>query len=102
MRRCARPGCGVILKDTDQQCPVCGGETVDAGSGKMEKQSYDEPSPVIRRRRGGCCGVLIAVVFASVVLYVLYERILASDDPTMDAGWANRLIDMVIGGPKKK
>ena len=101
MRRCARPGCGVILTDRDESCPVCGGETVDAGSGKIEKQNHDEPSPVIRRRRGGCCGVLVAVVFASVALYYLYVRILESDGPKMSSTWADKLIRTVIGGPKK-
>jgi hypothetical protein len=103
MRRCVNRGCGVILRDTDAQCPVCGSETVDAGAPKKEKQPHNEPMVAIRRKRGSCLTVIISIAIAAAVLYVLYTRILATDfEQSGRSTIGRKLFDILGREPAKK
>jgi rRNA maturation protein Nop10 len=104
MRRCVRQGCGVVLLDTDETCPVCGGETVNAGTPKIEKQPhYNEPRVAFRHKRASWLTVLLGFIVAAIILYMFYTRILetAGDAQKGDTSGA-KLIDMLSTGPQKK
>src|SRR5687767_5269284 len=104
MRRCAKKGCGVILLDTDETCPVCGGDTEYAGTGKMEKQKYDpnEARVVVRRKRGSRLGTLILLIIGGFLIYYAYGQIAGSDTPDKpDTRYGDGLLEYLTREKKK-
>lgn len=75
MRQCKSKSCGVVLKDTDTLCPVCGGETMEAGSMKKQRAYEDVPElKLVRRRSGSRIMALIGIIIGVAVIYYAYQR----------------------------
>lgn len=75
MRQCKSKSCGVVLKDTDTLCPVCGGETMEVGSMKKQRAYEDVPElKLIRRRSGSRIMALIGIIIGVAVIYYAYQH----------------------------
>lgn len=75
MRQCKSKSCGVVLKDTDTLCPVCGGETIEVGSMKKQRAYEDVPElKLLRRRSGSRIMALITLIIGAAVIYYAYQH----------------------------
>ena len=105
MRRCTNiRKCGIVVGDNDDQCPVCGAATADAGAPKIEKQNYDKDVRVVmHHRRPSCIGILFGLVAAAVVLYFVYEKLSQAEVPhDANSAISNKVLDALNRGPEKK
>lgn len=101
MRQCSNPQCRVALRDNELICPLCGYESVDAGSGKLTKQRYDKTELVgiQRSRHRSCIGTLILVALACVFLAWVYQKLTAPiGEPYSMPGPIQNLINRLTGG----
>lgn len=102
MRRCTKRTCNVILLDSDVACPVCGSDTVDAGSPQKTKQSYDnEPTRIaIPRRRISLVSGVFWLIVATAVLYYVYTHLINVPAPEVDGSVGQRFLDRLTRGPQ--
>ena len=93
----------MILKDAETTCPVCGGETVDAGTPEMEKQNYENDKPiVIRRRPSSCIGVLFGIALAAALGWFAYKKIASAEIPNNpNAEMSNKMLNVLKEGPRR-
>ena len=101
MRQCSNPQCRVALRDNELVCPLCGNETVDAGTGKLVKQRYDKTELVgiTRGRHRSCIGTLILLAIAAIFLAWVYQKLTAPvGEPFPLPGFIRTLLNRITGG----
>lgn len=75
MRQCKSKTCGVVLTDADTICPVCGGETMEAGTMTKKRAYEDAPElPIVRVKRGSRIMALITLIIGAAIIYYAYEH----------------------------
>ena len=75
MRQCKSKTCGVVLKDSDMVCPVCGSETMDAGSMTKKRAYEDAPElPLVRVKRGSRIVAILTLIVGAVVIWYAYQN----------------------------
>ncbi len=75
MRQCKSKTCGVVLTDADTICPVCGGETMDAGK-MTKKRAYEDAAelPLVRVKRGSRIMALLTIIVGAAVIWYAYQQ----------------------------
>lgn len=107
MRQCSKKGCGIVLKDDETACPVCGTPTVSLGDQGLKKPHYADNelrAPILRRRQGSCVGNLVLIIIAVVIMAWVWKKVMAPTppSPTGNTALGTALIDRLTQEPPKK